>query len=778
MWRRVIYPLLIIILGCLFFWQVLLHPNQILFGIDTIDYYAFYKYFASEGLRLAGELPFWNPLSFSGTPFLGNGQEGLFYPPALLFYLFPTDSVFGFFYLLHCILGGIGLYLLMGVLGLSPFPSFVSALTFMFTLRFMSGAYSGHLPLVIQATWAPFAFLFLELTIRQASYGFALLTGLVLSLAYLAGHVQVLFYLSSHLFLYLLFHVYLLLRAGLRRKVLKVFFLFLLIFVTCAGLSSIQLLPFLGEAPYLLRSEAVDYDAPGQNHLSPRELTRLLFPHYFGSPLTVTDGGMVNQLLETTAYVGILPLVLSVIAIMIYRKEKTVLFWAVLALFTLPFAMGPHSSFYPLIHTYIPGFKYFMTPARMLWFFALFIAILAGYGTAGLFGDLDNRSRIILKGVLLALGVIGFLALTMPLLFKEQVPGLTLFVFLLAASSFLIVQNLKPDWFGQEGRPLLVAILLLDLWTYGMPLIKTVDPGKVFSKSASVSFLERMEGEFRVLDLLGDARQKVAGRSHIQSLNGYDSSILKHYAEFYNLIWDRPNPGAGITALPLMPLEEIKNRHLLNLLNTQYIITGAPTILPGFQLVYQAAYQSVRSRRIIPIFIYENKEVLPRAFVVRNARVVRGKEAIFDELRRFDPKTTVILEEDFERLTYPGNYQPAVITSYKPNRVSLRVDLESPGFLVLCDVWFPGWKAFDNGKESRVFKADYTLRSIFLESGMHQIEFVYDPLSYHIGRLITLGTLLLLLVYGGLVWKKKRPVTGIQDQKNRTAESQEDQTRE
>jgi uncharacterized membrane protein YfhO len=100
------------------------------------------------------------------------------------------------------------------------------------------------------------------------------------------------------------------------------------------------------------------------------------------------------------------------------------------------------------------------------------------------------------------------------------------------------------------------------------------------------------------------------------------------------------------------------------------------------------------------------------------------------------------------------------------------IKLENPGFLVLCDVWFPGWKAFDNGEERRVFKADYTLRSIFLEGGMHQIEFVYDPLSYRIGRLITLGTLLLLLVYGSLVWKKKKSFTGIQDQKNTTAESQ------
>jgi len=369
--EKFIYPVLIVILGCVFFWQVLFHPNQMVFGKDTVAFFGHYKFFASETLRLTGELPFWDPFVFSGAPFLGNGQEALFYPLSILFYLLPSDLTFGISFLVHCIIGGIGIYLLMGVWGLSPFSSFVSALAFMFSLKYISGIYAGHLSLFIQTSWSPFAFLFLELTIRRGTYGYALMTGLVLSLAYLAWHIQVLFYLSFLLLLYLVFNISYFFRSELRGKSIKVVLLFFLIFVTCAALSSIQLLPFLEGVPYLLRTEGVDYTGSGQNHLMVKDLFRVFFPHYRGSSVTVTDGGFVNHLLESELYTGILPLVLSVIAMTNFKAEPKIFFWFAMVLFTLFFSLGKHTSFYPLFHSYVPGFGLFKTPTRMLFLFLI-----------------------------------------------------------------------------------------------------------------------------------------------------------------------------------------------------------------------------------------------------------------------------------------------------------------------------------------------------------------------------------------------------------------------
>ncbi|NIQ16195.1 MAG: YfhO family protein [Candidatus Dadabacteria bacterium] len=141
---------------------------------------------------------------------------------------------------------------------------------------------------------------------------------------------------------------------------------------------------------------------------------------------------------------------------------------------------------------------------------------------------------------------------------------------------------------------------------------------------------------------------------------------------------------------------------------------------------------------------------------MRNAIVVKEKEDIFQELKNFDPTKTIILEENIKQKHFQGNFQPALITSYHPNRISIEVNLKNPGFLFLGDIWFPGWKAFDNGKEKKVMKANYAFRSVFLEPGEHRVEFVYDPLSYKIGKIISLLTLFLLLTYGFFAWKRKK----------------------
>ena len=38
-----------------------------------------------------------------------------------------------------------------------------------------------------------------------------------------------------------------------------------------------------------------------------------------------------------------------------------------------------------------------------------------------------------------------------------------------------------------------------------------------------------------------------------------------------------------------------------------------------------------------------------------------------------------------------GQVSPASILTYEPNHIIVEVDLESPGYLVLADPWYPGW---------------------------------------------------------------------------------------
>jgi len=156
------------------------------------------------------------------------------------------------------------------------------------------------------------------------------------------------------------------------------------------------------------------------------------------------------------------------------------------------------------------------------------------------------------------------------------------------------------------------------------------------------------------------------------------------------------------------------------------------------------------------IKVYRNKQAFPRAFIVHNAEVVKDETAILDRMDSpaFDPRTTVVLEEDLpaeivqtlEVIPFEEGAR-ARIVDYGPGRVSIEATLESPGFLVLSDTYYPGWKASVDGQESKIYAADFLFRAVYLEGGKHSVEFIYDPLSFKVGLYLSMGTLLGILLY-------------------------------
>ncbi|TKS58032.1 MAG: hypothetical protein EWM72_03290 [Nitrospira sp.] len=83
------------------------------------------------------------------------------------------------------------------------------------------------------------------------------------------------------------------------------------------------------------------------------------------------------------------------------------------------------------------------------------------------------------------------------------------------------------------------------------------------------------------------------------------------------------------------------------------------------------------------------------------------------------------------------------------------------GWLVLSDAFYPGWEATVDGTPVPIYRADYAFRAIPLSEGTHLVRFVYHPLSYRLGRWISLGTLLLI---GPLLsqsrWSRRRSRSG------------------
>ena len=145
--------------------------------------------------------------------------------------------------------------------------------------------------------------------------------------------------------------------------------------------------------------------------------------------------------------------------------------------------------------------------------------------------------------------------------------------------------------------------------------------------------------------------------------------------------------------------------------------------------------------------LLRNSNAKLRAYVVHDARVVRDEQATLEALARGEIDSTVYLDEDvlFQRPAPVGGDDSVTLTSDRPNEVIVDASLGSPGFLVLSDSYYPGWKVYVDGKEEKLLKADFMLRAVQLSDGRHQIRFSYEPLSYIAGMALSVLGLVLVV---------------------------------
>ncbi|MCB9076779.1 MAG: oligosaccharide flippase family protein [Anaerolineaceae bacterium] len=347
--------------------------------------------------------------------------------------------------------------------------------------------------------------------------------------------------------------------------------------------------------------------------------------------------------------------------------------------------------------------------------------------------------------------------------------------------------NRLPAW-----QPLAVIIVAVDLLVAGAGFNPAVDPALLDFKPAVVQWLENQQVDdpfFRLSSFDTPAGpgnklfQANAGMtSHLFDIRGYDSIIPGQYARFMQLIQENgdllfnrigPIYYDGYAAL---------DSALLDLLGVRYILTTVDINNPNYELVYD---QEIR--------VYENTDALPRAFVVHEEMPI-GDDLDF-ALRSLNPRQQIILDgetNDLGRDLVPEDTAVAIptassveISDYTPNEVQLTVRVNQPGWLVLADTYFPGWRAYAQLEpttdrqpptaelstshlsispspdrqsppseiELTIHRANGNFRAVYLQPGEWQVRFRYSPRSFQLGAYGSfLTAALLVFLVGYWAW--------------------------
>lgn len=196
-------------------------------------------------------------------------------------------------------------------------------------------------------------------------------------------------------------------------------------------------------------------------------------------------------------------------------------------------------------------------------------------------------------------------------------------------------------------------------------------------------------------------------------------------------------------------------------------------------ILHKKEFDSLDYRRTHEgINIYENKNVMERAFLLRRVKTVDNLDDIINELQAGADfratglvdargygklKASGIFRENGGCLTVtpfdkggPGGHSRKVfIKKYNAAEVSVEVESEG-GLLVLSDLYYPGWKVKVDGKDEDMIKVFGVLRGVPVKSGKSEVIFTYRPVSLYAGAAISIATFVLWMFY--LYAKRKKRI--------------------
>lgn len=705
----------------------------------------------------SGDFPLWNPYSFSGTPLLANFQSAAFYPLNILYFILPQVTAWSMLIVLQSCLSILFTYLYVRKIGISIIGSVFASITFgfsAFSTVWLEYNTIGHVIL-----WLPLIMLSIEHILEKPKtmWLIAFVFSIVSSL--LGGHPQIFSYLLIFISIYFFFQ--------LKKEKIA---MFLTLLIVSIGIGAIQLLPGFELISQSARSVHPYEFLIEKILIQPWQLIMLFVPDFFGNPAT-RNYWLSDTYVGKITYIGLVSILLSLLSLKRY-KNRYILFFLVstLIIFLLtssnPLTWFLYKFSIPLISTSSPTLSIFIA--------SFSLSILTGFGI-----DIFLKEKLSFKNYLIWILpiIILFILLWLTIVFfpklvhEDWIVNLSisshnlLYSTMLLGVVFILIGIKKLKKVSLMLIILLFIIQSFDLFRSFNKFNPFVPKELVFQNIPLFEFLKNEAGIDRFWGYgSGYIEANFSTQYGLFSPDGYDPLYPRRYGEFMQsarngkieeqfTVQTRSDAvlaqGFGVEDLP-------SNKYRLKVLDTlgvKYVFDkvengSSDKTFPKdrFQLIYNENGWKV----------FKNLKATPRVFLSSDYQIFKTKDQ-FEKLffaDSFNPSRTILLEDSDQNLYSVKNNthnlekvkQSISVVSYRPEKVMLNVKTDQNALLFLSDVYYPGWKAFVDGNDSKIYRADYVFRAIFVPKGNHIISFVFDSESFKIGRNISLASLLFVLI--------------------------------
>lgn len=728
-------------------------PPQNYLLSDQIYQFFIWHSLASQAIHADRGIPLWNPYVFTGQPLVANMQSALFYPPNLLLNWLSPGMVANIRVVFNLLLAALFTFLFARALQISIKGSVLTAMAF--TLSGPLIVWLGHphsnvlvtLPLLM---WA------VEKLIQRPNYGWIGVLAIGVGLAFLGGHPETTFHVLAFVSLYIALRL-IFLRSTLKTGGVRIGAVGLGVLLGTA-VSAIQLFPFVD---FLLQSGTlVDRGhATGiKNWIFASEwLPNLasgvtaIFPNFFGNPVTYNYNwpfSTFQNYNEQTIYFGLIPLAMMV-GLLLSRPRRPEI-WIVTGLALFSLAVAWRLPGFEVVN-HLPVFSISLNK-RLKMVFVFFAAVSGGLGYDAFWAYLKSKQgnigivygTALVVGITLAimLGVTvikylyapssGFLShLCFNIFSLRQIRtmvsllpaiGLVLVYVLFMRAKFLPVSVLEQG---------LVAFTVIELvvlaWQYN-PMMLEAD---ILPPTPVVEWLQTQDDEpFRLVSVNDVFWPNYPSIFGLESVDGYDVPVYRWYSDLYT---------AQGGSVPYRQRWQA-DWPLIDFLNVRFVLTAEEMSPEKFRLIEGNALFRV----------YENLTAMPRAFMVYDVQIVSDQawlDAVLTNHEALD-KVAFLAEMPSGYVVPAVGYAPEAHVNYvrrSENEVTVEVSTDQAGLLISSDLYSKDWQATIDGRVTKIYRANYAFRAVSVPAGKHTIRFVYQPLWYKLGRVVTMLTLVVIV---------------------------------
>lgn len=726
------------------------HPGPYKNGAmsDIISQIYPWKHFTIETLK-QGEIPFWNPYSFSGTPHLANYQSAVLTPFNLLFFILPFVDAWSLLILIQPLLAGIFMYLFIRSLRVSRAASLVGAISFMFCGFITVWMEYGTLGYAI--IFLPLALFSIEKFLETKYVRFLLLLGITVPLSFFSGHFQTSLYFSLTVLAYIIWH---------GKEDGRWFGIFSKRFLSTRhqlGVRSLGIAFFAGmllAMPQIIPSMEFYNQTLRSNIFQKGEVIQwayiptLLAPDFFGNPVTRND--WFGHYAEWNSYVGIVALLFAIYCVVRLRTSKT---WFFISLAVASFLLAfPTPLFDLIIFLHIPVLST-SAASRVIVLFSFAVIVLGSFGIDRFLMDMKHKYFkpifFVCGGFTFVFGILWFVVLHRVLIPIDKIPIArqnlilpTLLFLAVCTISLLVI------FFRQKRSAWIFCICIfllsfLDLFRFSTKWLPFEPKKLIFSDTPITKMYKKISDHDRAFGNFG-AEDSIY--YHLPGLEGYDALYPRWIGEFMAYL-DKGEMNESEKSLVRLPKQGLFTSQALDVLDVRYIVHKVADAHASWTLPFWSypnhIFTKVAGDNTFEIF--RNEQAFPRAFLISDYDVVSHPSQALSSMFDTNLRMKALLEDNPHFVKSP--YVVGSVTSEytSPNHQEYRINTSKDALLVMTDSYYPGWEARVDGHSTPIIKTDFAFRSILIPKGSHKVIVSYFPQSFVYGLLLAMSGVLLLV---------------------------------